>query len=81
MLPLIMATILPVLVLDIEESVESLSHLYAIGVVGAIAINIGSTAFARQIDLSRAQRIVMKEVRWLDVDGPKRSPREARRFR
>src|SRR6266404_949423 len=59
-LPLIMAAILPVIVLDVGDSVEGLSHLYAIGVVGAIAINIGSTAFARQIDLSPRERFAMK---------------------
>jgi amino acid transporter len=59
-LPLIMATILPVIVLNVDDSVEGLGHLYAIGVVGAIAINIGSTAFARKLDLSRHERVVMK---------------------
>ena len=59
-LPLIVATILPVIVLNVDDSVEGLGHLYAIGVVGAIAINIGSTAFARTLDLSRRERLVMK---------------------
>jgi amino acid transporter/nucleotide-binding universal stress UspA family protein len=59
-LPLIVATILPVIVLNVDDSVSGLAHLYAIGVVGAIAINIGSTAFARSLDLSRHERVVMK---------------------
>jgi amino acid transporter/nucleotide-binding universal stress UspA family protein len=59
-LPLIVGTILPVIVLNLEDSVEGLGHLYAIGVVGAIVINIGSTAFAKSIELSRHERIVMK---------------------
>ncbi len=58
--PLIMATVLPVIVLNAEDSVEGLSHLYAIGVIGAIAINIGSTAFARTVDLALHERVVMK---------------------
>ncbi len=58
--PLIMATVLPVIVLNAEDSVEGLSHLYAIGVIGAIAINVGSTAFARTVDLALHERVVMK---------------------
>ena len=57
---LIVATILPVLVLNVSESVKSLSSLYAIGVVGAIAINLGSCAFARQVALKRGERLTMK---------------------
>jgi nucleotide-binding universal stress UspA family protein len=58
--PLIAATILPVIVLDLGESVEALASLYAIGVVGAIAIDIGSCAFASTLPLSTGQRRVMK---------------------
>ena len=58
-LALILSTVLPVIVLDVNESVEGLSHLYAIGVVGAIAINVGSCAFARQLNLSRTERATM----------------------
>jgi amino acid transporter len=58
--PLIAATILPVIVLDVGESVESLSSLYAIGVVGAIALDIGSCALAATLPLNRRQRLVMK---------------------
>ena len=58
-LGLIISTILPVIVLDVVDSVEGLSHLYAIGVVGAIAINVGSCAFARQLNLTRRERATM----------------------
>ena len=58
--PLIAATILPVVVLDVGDSVESLSSLYAIGVVGAIVLDIGSCAFASTLPLSRSQRRMMK---------------------
>jgi amino acid transporter/nucleotide-binding universal stress UspA family protein len=58
-LALIISTILPVLVLDVVDSVEGLSHLYAIGVVGAIAINVGCCAFARQLNLRRRERVTM----------------------
>jgi L-asparagine transporter-like permease/nucleotide-binding universal stress UspA family protein len=57
---LITATILPVVVLDIDDSVEGLASLYAIGVVGAIAINLGSCAFSRKVDLRAHERLVMK---------------------
>ena len=57
---LIAATILPVVVLNIDDKVEGLAALYAIGVVGAIAINLGSCAFAKAIDLKRLERLTMK---------------------
>jgi amino acid transporter/nucleotide-binding universal stress UspA family protein len=57
---LITATILPVLVLNIDDKVEGLAALYAIGVVGAIAINLGSCAFARTIALKAYERITMR---------------------
>ena len=57
---LIAAAVLPVIVLDLNDSVEALSSLYAIGVVGAIALDIGSCAFARTLPLTDRQRLVMK---------------------
>lgn len=57
---LITATVLPVVVLNIDDKVEGLAALYAIGVVGAIAINLGSCAFAKSIGLRRYERITMK---------------------
>ena len=57
---LITATVLPVVVLNIDDKVEGLAALYAIGVVGAIAINLGSCAFAKTIDLKKYERITMK---------------------
>lgn len=57
---LIAATILPVIVLDIGDSVEALAHLYAIGVVGAIVLDIGSCAFAKGLPLLKRERVVMK---------------------
>jgi L-asparagine transporter-like permease/nucleotide-binding universal stress UspA family protein len=57
---LITATVLPVVVLNIDDKVEGLAALYAIGVVGAIAINLGSCAFAKSIDLKKHERLTMK---------------------
>lgn len=58
--PLIAATILPMLVLDLAESVENLASLYAIGVVGAITLDVGSCAFAKSLPLAARERLVMK---------------------
>jgi nucleotide-binding universal stress UspA family protein len=58
--PLIAATILPVVVLDVGDSVAALASLYAIGVVGAIILDVGSCAFAKTLPLSVGQRRVMK---------------------
>jgi nucleotide-binding universal stress UspA family protein len=58
--PLIAATVFPVIVLNVDDSVEGLMHLYAIGVVGAITINLGSCAFATQIRLAVRERWIMK---------------------
>ena len=51
---------LPVVVLNIDDKVEGLAALYAIGVVGAIAINLGSCAFAKSIDLKKYERLTMR---------------------
>ncbi len=59
-LPLIAATILPVIVLDLTDSVASLASLYAIGVVGAIVLDIGSTSAVPDLPLSRRQRYIMR---------------------
>ncbi|MEY2429257.1 MAG: hypothetical protein QOJ40_2142 [Verrucomicrobiota bacterium] len=57
---LVTATVLPVVVLNIDDSVDGLAALYAIGVVGAIAINLGSCAFAESIPLKGFERLTMK---------------------
>lgn len=57
--PLIISTLVPIFILLLVNDVIALSHLYAIGVVGAIAINIGSTATDRTVPLSRAVRAAM----------------------
>jgi amino acid transporter len=75
--PLIAATVLPVIVLDVGDSVEALASLYAIGVVGAIVLDVGSCAFAKELPLTRTQRRVMKgtvvllALIWLTIAGSK----------
>ncbi|HEV8000994.1 MAG TPA: amino acid permease [Planctomycetaceae bacterium] len=58
-LPLILATLFPVAILMAVADVEQLADLYAIGVVGAVAINLGSCATNFQVELTRFQRIGM----------------------
>jgi hypothetical protein len=58
-IPLIVATVIPVAVLVVVHDVITLSHLYAIGVVGAIMINIGSTATDKTLKVSTPSRIFM----------------------
>ncbi|MCP5524089.1 MAG: amino acid permease [Verrucomicrobiales bacterium] len=59
-LPLVAATTLPVIVLDLTDSVENLAHLYAIGVVGAIVLNIGSASFGKNLPLKTCERQIMR---------------------
>jgi amino acid transporter len=58
-LALIFATVLPVIVLNVDDSVEGLAALYAIGVVGAIAINLGSCAINKELPMKRYERVLM----------------------
>jgi amino acid transporter len=57
--PLIVATSVPIIVLMFVGNVEILSHLYAIGLVGAMTINLGSTATDKTINLKRVIRSFM----------------------
>jgi nucleotide-binding universal stress UspA family protein len=58
-LPLVVATAVPVAVLLVFSDVDQLADLYAIGVVGAVAINLGSCATNPKIELARYERIGM----------------------
>ena len=58
-IPLIITTILPVLVLLVIQDVETLSHLYAIGLVGAMIINLGSTATDKSVSMKSYIKILM----------------------
>jgi nucleotide-binding universal stress UspA family protein len=57
--PLLIATLLPVLVVLFSRDLESLAGLYAIGVVGAITVNLGSCAWNRLLPLAWYERTVM----------------------
>src|SRR5262249_7846458 len=59
MIPLIAAVAIPILVLATTKNFEALAGLYAIGVVGAIAVNLGSCTFNFHLDLKWYQRLIM----------------------
>lgn len=58
-IPLYIAIGLPVLVLLISSDFEALAGLYAIGVVGAIAVNLGSCTFNKALPIRWHERILM----------------------
>jgi len=57
--PLLIATAIPICVLTIIHDVVTLSDLYAIGVVGAIMINVASTGTDKSIKVPVVTRIFM----------------------
>ncbi|MEO6034240.1 MAG: universal stress protein [Verrucomicrobiota bacterium] len=57
--PLLTAAILPVLVVLFSNSLESLMGLYAIGVIGAITVNLGSCSFNKNLKLVWYERGIM----------------------
>lgn len=57
--PLVVATGVPIFVLALVNDVLTLAQLYAIGVVGAILINIASTATDKSLSLKLPTRILM----------------------
>src|SRR6476619_2408819 len=58
-IPLIAAVAVPILVLAVTKDFEALAGLYAIGVVGAIAVNLGSCTFNKRLGLSWYVRLIM----------------------
>lgn len=58
-LPLITAAVLPIVVVAFSSSLETLMGLYAIGVIGAIAVNLGSCSFNKNLALSWYERGIM----------------------
>jgi nucleotide-binding universal stress UspA family protein len=57
--PLLLAVAIPILVLALTKEFEALAGLYAIGVVGAIAVNVGSCTFNKRLNLHAHERIIM----------------------
>ncbi len=56
---LIIATLAPILVLFFEKDVTHLAALYAIGVVGAIAINVGACSTNSGLGLKISERLLL----------------------
>src|SRR6266540_2961860 len=56
--PLFIATGLPVVVLLFAANFTALAGLYAIGVVGAITVNVGSCTFNRTVDFTWYDRVL-----------------------
>src|SRR5205823_13601113 len=56
--PLLIAVGIPIVVLLAATSFESLAGLYAIGVVGAITVNLGSCCFNRAIGFTWYDRVL-----------------------
>ncbi len=58
-LPLILAILLPICVVLGAPSLEGLANLYAIGVVGAIAVNLGACTFNFRLGIAWYERTLM----------------------
>ena len=58
-IPLLVAVVLPLAVTLASSDLESLAGLYAIGVVGAIAVNLGSCTFNQKLALRWYERGIM----------------------
>ncbi len=58
-LGLIVAMIIPTILVVAVRDVAGLAELYAVGVVGAIATNLGATSTDRKLDLARWERALM----------------------
>jgi nucleotide-binding universal stress UspA family protein len=58
-LPLGVAIAFPLILVILAEDLDSMADMYAIGVVGAIAVNLGSACFNNRLKLSWHERAVM----------------------
>jgi hypothetical protein len=56
---MLLATVVPVLLVLVVKDMAGLADLYAVGVVGAIATNLGATATDRKLSLKRWERGLM----------------------
>jgi amino acid transporter/nucleotide-binding universal stress UspA family protein len=58
-IPLIVAVAIPILVLAVTRQFEGLAGLYAIGVVGAISVNLGACTFNKRLGLRVYEHLIM----------------------
>lgn len=59
MVPLLISTGVPIVVLILVNDLETLAHLYAIGIVGAMTIDLGSNATNSKLNASKTVRFFM----------------------
>jgi len=59
LIPLLVATALPIAILALTQDFEALAGLYAIGVVGAITVNLGACTVNKQLHANWAERLLM----------------------
>jgi len=57
--PLLIALCLPLILTILTDNLDSLADMYAIGVVGAIAVNLGSCWYNRKLGLVWHERLIM----------------------
>jgi len=58
-IPLIVAVAIPIVVLGVTRQFEGLAGLYAIGVVGAISVNLGACTFNKRLGLRVYEHLIM----------------------
>jgi amino acid transporter/nucleotide-binding universal stress UspA family protein len=58
-LPLAISIVLPILTVGLAGSLQSLAGLYAIGVVGAIAVNLGACTLNKAMGIGWLERLLM----------------------
>lgn len=58
-LPLAAAMTLPLILVLLADDLDSLADMYAIGVVGAITVNLGSACFNNRLGLNWRERTIM----------------------
>jgi amino acid transporter/nucleotide-binding universal stress UspA family protein len=58
-LAVILATIIPAVIVLVVSDMAGLAELYAVGVVGAIATNLGATSTDKKVDLAGWERALM----------------------
>jgi amino acid transporter/nucleotide-binding universal stress UspA family protein len=58
-IPLALATLLPVIILTFTQNLEGLAELYEISVVGAISVSLGACVANRKLDMKWFERVAM----------------------
>lgn len=56
---ILVATVLPAILVVAVKDMAGLADLYAVGVVGAIATNLGASSTDKHLDLARGERVLM----------------------